>query len=326
MGTELRRRSLGVAALAAVIASATACSGSMTATSGGGQEYEPTSATMLVAASPGGGSDLMGRTVASGLEEVGNGLSVSVENRPGGSTAVGYSHLMSQVGDPEYLIAAETTLSALPLAVETPYHWADFTPIGQIAEDALVVAVRADSGYEALDDLAKGSDLKAGIVAATGPDSVLLHQLASAQDAKYQAVVFESADESNAALLAGNVDFVINNPAESKAYVESEDMRFLATFTEERLSNPQLADVPTATEQGVDVVFAQWRGVLAAGEIEEGAVEYWREALSEWTGTESYQNYITDNDLVETVRIGDEFNTYLEEYEGVLSESIKKQE
>lgn len=325
MGREHTGRFVRVGAVLIAATMATACSGSQLST-GGSQEFKPSAATMVVAASPGGGSDLMGRTVSAGLEEVEEGLTVSVENHPGGSTAVGYSHLMSKAGDPEYLVAAETTLSALPLAIDTPYHWKDFTPIGQVAEDALVVAVQADSDYDALDALAEGDGLRGGIVAATGPDSVLLHQLEVALGAKYQAVVFESADESNAALLAGNVDFIVNNPAESKAYLESDDMQFLATFTEERLPNPELADVPTATEQGVDVVFAQWRGVLAAGELDEAEAEYWRDALVRWTETDSYASYIEDNDLVSVVRTGDEFSTYLDDYEQVLAESIQKSE
>ena len=292
---------------------------------GDAEAWQPSRATMIVTASPGGGSDLMGRTVASGIEEVADGLNISIENHPGGSTAVGYSLVLSLAGQPEYLVGAETTLSALPLSIDTPYTWEDFTPIAQVAEDALVVAVRADSEYETLADLAEAtgsSTLTSGIVAAVGPDSVLLDLLATAQGVSYDPVVFEAADESNAALLAGNIDFLVNNPGESKAYVESGDMRFLATFTEDRLTDDMLTDVPTAQEQDVDVVFAQWRGVLAPGDIPEEAVTYWQDRISEWTELASYDEYIVGNDLIPKLRVGDDFRDYLADYEDTLALSI----
>lgn len=302
------------------------CNAQATSETSDDGEWKTTSATMVVAASPGGGSDLMGRTVAGGLEEVIDGLNVTVENRSGGSTAVGYSYLLGQKGNAEVLAAAETTLSALPLATKTPYRWDDFTPIAQIAEDALMVAVPADSPYQTLADLAeatKKDKLTAGIVAAVGPDSVCLDLLSTEQGVAYEPVVFESAGESNTALLAGNIDFLLNNPAESKAYVESGDMRFLATFTEDRFEVPELADVPTAKEQGVDVVFGQWRGVMAPGEIDDAAVDFWRDNLLEWTESESYKEYIAQNDLIAVVKTGDEFSSFLTDYEETLAGVIE---
>lgn len=315
-----RPKSRVLIAVTAVVSVASAC------TAGQGGSAHPSSVTMLVAASPGGGSDLMGRTAAAGIEEVSDGVNVTVENHPGGSTAVGYSHLLKQRGKAGYLAAAETTLSALPLATETPYRWDDFTPIAQIAEDALVVAVRADSPYRSLTDLANATardKLTGGVVAATGPDSVLLDLLSKAQQTSYEPVVFESAGESNTALLAGNIDFLVNNPSESRAYLESGDMRFLAVFTDNRFDDPLLTEVPTAREQGVPVTFSQWRGLMAPGEIDDSTAQHWRETTTAWTKTTSYQEYIEQNDLIPVVRTGDEFSGYLAEYEKTLSGSIK---
>lgn len=317
------RQARTVISLAAALSLTSACASSGEAADGA---FAPSSATMVVAASPGGGSDLMGRTVASGIEEVAGDVNVTVENRPGGSTAAGYSYLLSQQGDPEFLAAAETTLSALPLATDTPYQWSDFTPIAQVAEEALVVAVRADSPYQTLDDLAaatKANGLTAGIVAAVGPDSVLLDLLSTAQGVSYEPVVFESAGESNTALLASNIDFLVNNPGESKAYIESKDMRFLAVFTEERLEAPLLATVPTAKEQGVDVTFAQWRGVVAPGEIDAEAAAYWQNTITAWMGSDSYREYIEANNLTPVRRVGADFSTFLADYEQTLSGSIE---
>ncbi|MGH3329574.1 MAG: tripartite tricarboxylate transporter substrate binding protein, partial [Streptomycetales bacterium] len=59
---------------------------------------------MVVPFSPGGGSDIFGRAMAKGIEEVRPGVNVTVENRPSGNGAVGYSYVFAREGDGHYLV------------------------------------------------------------------------------------------------------------------------------------------------------------------------------------------------------------------------------
>ena len=59
--------------------------------------------------------------------------------------------------------------------------------------------------------------------------------------------------ERNAALLGGQVDYIVTNVMSAQGYVDSGDFRFLAIDGEERYE--LCPDVPTFKEQGVDFCF-----------------------------------------------------------------------
>jgi putative tricarboxylic transport membrane protein len=296
---------------------------------GGSSGWEPSrNVVMIVPFEAGGGSDILGRAIASGLEEVRPGVNVSVENRAGGSGAVGYSYLLEQEGNPHILLASETTGVALPLTTEVAWSWTDFTPIAQIGEDAILSVVDRDAPYESYPDVveaAKKGRITVGVAGATSEDSIVASLVEQDQGVEFERVVFDSGGEIVAALLGGDIDTASLNPGEVIGQLEAGDLRALAVFAEERYEQPQLADVPTAKEQGVDVTFVQYRGTFAPGGISPEERKYWADAHVEWTNTESYEQYIDDNYLISVVRVGEEFADYLVEYEktlrGVLSDS-----
>ena len=59
-------------------------------------------------------------------------------------------------------------------------------------------------------------------------------------------------------------------------FIKSGDVRVLASFTDERI--PGFEDIPTAKEQGIDVVAVNWRGLYSKG-ASEASYKKWTEAL-----------------------------------------------
>lgn len=296
---------------------------------GGGGTFKPEeNVVMVVPFEPGGGSDILGRAMAAGLEQAEEGLTVSVENRPSASGAVGYTYLLEQQGNPHFLLASETTGVALPITTpDVPFEWRDFTPIAQIAEDAALLIVPADAPYDDLKDViddAKSRRVTTGIVAATGLDAIVASLVEKDQGVKFERVVFESGGEEVAALLAGDIEMALLNPGEVIGQLEAGKVKALAAFADERYQGGMLADVPTAKEQGVDVNFTQYRGLLAAGGIPEEARAFWEDALIEYTKSPGYDKYIEDNYLKPVVRKGQEFEDYLAQYETTLEEVFKE--
>jgi putative tricarboxylic transport membrane protein len=287
---------------------------------GGGSGFQPTrDVVMIVPFAPGGGSDLLGRAMASGIEEVTDGeVNVTVENRPAGSGAAGYSYLLQQSGDPHFLLASETTGVALPLAVDVPFHWSDFTPIAQIAEDATLMVVNQDAPWQSLPeviDAAKQGQITVGVTGATSLDTIVTTLVEEDQNVKFDPVVFESGGELVTALLAEDIDMATLNPGEVAGQLESGKMRALAVFAEEPYETGDLAELPTAPDEGVDVTFTQYRGPFAPGDIPEDARKFWEDTIREWTETDAYDKYIEENTLRPVYREGQEFEDYLEEYE-----------
>lgn len=313
----MKRRSLLTAgALGSLGLALAACSDSSGDASADGEFNPGNRITMIVPFSAGGGSDIAGRAIAAGLEEV-TGSTVTVENRVGGSGAVGYSGLMNAEGDGSTLLASETALITLPIVQDVNFTFESFTPIMKAGEDFNLVVVAADSPFQSMSELieaAKSEQLTAAVSGATGPDHIAWSLIEQEQDIALERVTFESSSEVLAALMGGHVQVAASSPGELTGQLESGDVRALCALAPERYEYELLADIPTGAEEGVNVTFAQWRGFIAPGGIDDTARDFWIEKAKEYEQTDAYAEFIESNMLQPATSYGDDFVAYLEQY------------
>ncbi|MDQ0744135.1 putative tricarboxylic transport membrane protein [Clavibacter sp. B3I6] len=271
--------------------------------------------TMIVPMGAGGGSDQSGRAIASGLES-GTGLNVSVENREGGSGAIGYSHFLAQQGKNNLLLAAETAMVALPVTQDVEFTYEDFTPIMKVGDDFTLIVVAPDSEYDTCEDLvdaARDDRVVAAVSGATSLDEIVFTLIEEDQDVEFDRVPFTSGSEVLTGILGGQVDVASLNPSEVIAQLEAGDLKALCAVSEERYTYDELKDIPTASEQGIDVAFAQFRGFIAPGNIGEESTQYWIDAAKEYETSAAYTEYIESNYMQANAQYGDEFGAYLAE-------------
>ena len=324
----MKRRITTTIAATAALALVAACGDTSSGGGGdgGGDNFEPDGdVTMLVPFAAGGGSDLAGRALATAMEAANDDLNVNVENRDGGSGAVGYSHFIGQSGNADYLLATETAMLALPLSGDVEFTYEDFTPIMKVADDFTLMVARADAPYETCADVVEAAEdqrLIAGISGATGLDNVVFSLTEQQTGVEFDRVSFESGGELTAALLGEQIDIASLNPGEVIGQLKSGDIKALCAYADERYEYPELADIETAKEQGIDVSFAQFRGVIAPGGISDSARDYWIEQMEAVLETDEYAQYVEDNFLQPNTAAGDEFTAYLEENNSVLEEVI----
>jgi len=313
------------AAATAALALLAACNGADAGGDAGGEFTPQGDVTMLVPFAAGGGSDLSGRALAGALEVANDDLNVNVENRDGGSGAVGYSEFMGKNGDGEYLLATETALLALPLSGDVEFTYEDFTPIMKVADDFTLMVARTDSPYNTCMDVVEAAEsdrVVAGISGATGLDNVVFTLTEQQTGVEFDRVSFESGGELTAALLGEQIDIASLNPGEVIGQLKSGDIKPLCAYAEERYDYPELKDIPTAAEQGIDVSFAQFRGVIAPGNISDSAREYWIEQMEAVIETDEYKAYVEDNFLQANTAAGDDFTAYLDNNNKLLEEVI----
>ena len=96
-----------------------------------------------------------------------------------------------------------------------------------------------------------------------GPDHLLPMQLAQAVGMDPKDVNFVSYDGGGdllPAILGNKLGFAASGAGEYLDQIESGDIRVLATSGEKRLEG---VDAPTLTESGIDLVFTNWRGIVA---------------------------------------------------------------
>ncbi|HHW82217.1 MAG TPA: tripartite tricarboxylate transporter substrate binding protein [Actinomycetales bacterium] len=280
---------------------------------------------MVVPMSPGGGSDMSGRSIAAGLEPV-TGKTITVENQEGAGGAVGYSNYLTYNGDPGYLLATETALINLALTQDVPFHWTDFTPIMKVGQDSTMMIVPTASEFNSCTDVvdaAKEGTLKVAVSGSvTGNDAIQFGLIEQSEGITFQRVPYESGGEAIAALLGGHVDVGLANPSEVLGQMEAGEMKALCVIAAERYEYEALKDVPTTVEEGIDVTFAQFRGIIAPGGISDEAKEYWIAASQAYVDSPAYTEYMETNMMQKDPLFGDDFAAYLEQYEKDLEAGI----
>ena len=93
----------------------------------------------------------------------------------------------------------------------------------------------------------------------------MLAQKANVDPHKMRYVAFEGGGEPVTALLGNHVQAVSGDLSEMVPYLQGNKIRVLAVFANERLPGA-LADVPTAKEQGYDLVLADYSRLLRGSE------------------------------------------------------------
>ncbi|WP_309132599.1 tripartite tricarboxylate transporter substrate binding protein [Brevibacterium sp.] len=315
-----------VAGVSALGLALSGCSGGGSESSGSEEGFTPDKVTMIVPFAAGGGSDIAGRATASGLEQV-TDTTITVQNIDGGSGAVGYSEFLGRNGDPNYLLATETAMLALPATQDVEFTHKSFTPIMKLGDDYTLIVAKSDSPLNTCEDLTEKGKKERTVVAisgATGLDNITFTLMEKATQSKFDRVPFESGAEVISAVMGGQVEAISVNPGEVSGQLESGDLKPLCAAAEERYSYPALKDIPTAKEQGIDVAFAQFRGVIAPGDIPEDAKQYWIDKAKEFAETDAYSQYIEDNMMQPNTAYGDEFATYLDQNDKDLREAVGK--
>ena len=238
-------------------------------------------------AAPGGGWDSSARSLQQVMMSTKAVPSVQVVNIPGAGGTVGLAQFSgSAKKDPNQLLMMGVTMVGAILTNKAPVGLDSVKPIARLTADPLVIVVPAASKYRTLGDLA--ADLKADTSrvvwaggSAGGADHILAGLFAKAAGgdaAKLNYVPFSGGGEALAEMLGGRVSAGISGYNEFESQVKAGNLRALAVSTQERISG---VDVPTLKEQGYDVSFTNWRGLVAGADITEAQ----RNALSDLAKT-----------------------------------------
>jgi putative tricarboxylic transport membrane protein len=319
---------LAATTVAGVLALSACGSAGGAAASGDSGSFKPKgNVTMVVPFGAGGGSDASGRAIAAGLEKITPGLKVNTENREGGSGAVGYSYFVSKRANPNYLLPSETALLALPISTKVQFDYTSFTPIMKVGDDFTLAVVEASSPWKTCSDVinaARTGKVVAAVSGATSLDKVVLTLTEQATGVKFHQVPFESGDEVLAALLGKQIQLASLNPGEVVEQLKAGKLRALCSFSEKRYDYPELKDIPTAKEQGVDVAYAQFRGLIAPGGISDAEKTFWVDASRKFVDSPDAKKYVEANYLQPNALFGDDFTAYLKDNSEQLRKALGK--
>ncbi|WP_461189345.1 Bug family tripartite tricarboxylate transporter substrate binding protein [Arthrobacter sp. Z4-13] len=300
------RTALAGTAVLAILLGATGCA-DRTGSAAAGGDFPSKTITFMTPTSAGGATDLTARTLATEMEKD-LGVSIVVENRPGGSGSVGMEHLAG-------LPADGYTIAVLPVEVSLLGHQgydikpSDYKFLGQANSQPGTIAVPANSPFRTLEDLIRAAKDKPGSVAVSnaGPGSIWelgATELGSVADVKFKNVPFDGGAPAVTAATGGQVDAVVAGIGETAPAHKDGRLRVLAVFTEERA--PVLPDVPTAGEQGHDVVIGSWAAVAAPTGLAADTTKKLEESLEKAVRSEAYTSFIEKGGNLPLYRSADE--------------------
>ena len=293
------------------------------------QKYPSKTVEVVVPYAPGGGTDNLMRTITGIIDEnKWSPVPLNVNNRAGGSGAIGYNYLINKKGDPHVIAGATPMIVSGKIEGRLPGNHRDaMTVLMIVAIDELMLSVRTESPYKTIDDFVKAAKAKPGGLTVGGTatlteDHIFTYLFEKAAGIQLKYVPFNSGGEVTAALMGGHIDAAVENPNEIVAQIESGKAKNLAVAAQKRLKDA--ADVPTFAERGYKFYWEQMRGVVGPANMSPEAVKWWQDTLHKVVKTKKWQeDYIKRNLLTPTDWTGEQALKYLDSLNTKYADAIK---
>jgi tripartite-type tricarboxylate transporter receptor subunit TctC len=292
------------------------------------QAYPSRPVRLVVGFTPGGGVDINARLLAPKLAEY-LGQQVIVDNRPGAGTNIA-NELVAKAAPDGHTLLVNTAALAINMSLyrNLPFDaLRDFAPISVFSESPNVLVVNAKlpaANVKELIAMARNSPGKLNYSSAgTGTTQHLAAELLKLRTGTFIVhIPYRGSAPSLTALIAGEVDFSFANIPAIHAHVKSGRLRALASASAKR--DPQLPDVPTMREAGVDgVEVVVWYGVLAPAATPREIVNTLAEAVIRATRDPEVRRRLTEQGAHPVGNRPEEFAKLLREEIARWSEVVK---
>ncbi|MFJ1649518.1 Bug family tripartite tricarboxylate transporter substrate binding protein [Streptomyces sp. NPDC088258] len=294
----------------------------------GGWAAEP---RIMAPNAPGGGYDTTARTVARVMEETGIAPGVQVFNLPGAGGTVGLQRVVDERGNGALAMQMGLGTVGASYVSGSRVTLAQTTPIARLIEEAGAVVVARESPYTSIGALVKAwrADPEkvtvGGGSSPGGPDHLLPMRLAKAVGIDPRSVgyrAYEGGGELLTAVMDGSVTFGASGYGEFLDQVAAGQLRVLAVTGTEPVG--VLEEVPTLKASGIDLVFANWRGIVAPPGISARERERWTDALDRMRRSARWRTELARHGWSDAFLTGDRFAGYLAEQDRATAEILSR--
>lgn len=282
---------------------------------------------IIAPANPGSGFDQTSRAIRDVLLEAGLASGTQVINVPGAGGTIGLAQFVATPKrNPAMLTIGVTTVGAL-LTVRSPVSLEAADPLALLLREYSVVVVPAQSTIRSMADLAEKirRDTKTvtwAVGSSGGIDHVIGGQVTKAVGADpkaLNAIHYAGGGEQLVALLGNRVTVGAGGVPELASQIKSGKLRALAVSSPERL--PGL-DVPTLREEGVDVTFGTWRGLLMQKGADAQTKAAMADAIARMVETPAWKAVLVRYGWTEAYRPADGFAAFLEEQKTLMRTAL----
>ena len=280
---------------------------------------------IIVPFAPGGGTDVIARTLAQEMAKD-LGVSIVIENKPGAGTIIGTQAVAVSEPDGYTLLMGTFSHAVNPsLNPKLPYDpHRDFAPVALVARSFNIVVVNPKSPFRSIADLiaaarADPEKLSYGTFG-TGTSAHLAGELF-----KYMAKVnlttvpYKGAAPAITDLIGGQIQVMFTTVASAASLVEAGRLRAIAVTSAER--SPAFPQLPTVSEAGVPGYAAEaWYGLYAPAKTPADVIARLNKSAAIAVQSEAFKKLGVNEGLVMVARPPEELDRYF----GVEEERWRK--
>lgn len=273
---------------------------------------------VIVPFAPGGGTDLVARTLGITMAEDLR-QPIVIENKPGGSTVVGTDALAKSAPDGYTLVVATLAHAVNPsLKAKLPYSQdKDFAPVILVGVSPNVVVVSANSPYKTFSEFlaaAKANPGKLSYASQGGGTSAHLagELFNSLTNTKLTHVPYKGAGPALTDVIGGQVDVMFATASAVGSLVDGGKLRALAVTTPARSPSPQLSMLPTVAESGVPGYSAgSWYGYFAPAGTPPDVINKLNAAIKKGVQSPVFKSRVESEGLVIRAGSPEEFGKFV---------------
>jgi putative tricarboxylic transport membrane protein len=283
---------------------------------------------IMAPAAPGGGWDQTARAMQQALITSGLAKSVQVFNVPGAGGSVGLAQLINAKGDSHLLMVNGLVMVGALLTNKSPVNLDQAIPIARLTEEVQVIVVPANSPIKNAKDLAEAVKADPAKVtwaggSAGGVDHItaaLFAKAVGADPTKINYIPFSGGGESLAAILGGKVTAGISGYGEYEGQIKSGKLRLIGFTSAKRIAG---IDTPTFREQGIDLVIANWRSVMAPPGLPPDQTKTLADLVAKMVQTPAWKEILKQKGWEDAFMASDVFAAFLKQEQGRVAEVLK---
>jgi len=259
------------------------------------EDYPTKPVTLVIPVGAGGSHDLTARAMVSVIPQY-LGQPVIIQLKPGGGGAIGSQQVAGARPDGyTMLFGGPGWSSALP-AIEGRSVGPDgLMAVARVNYSPVVFIAKPDAPFNTLKEMVEWAKANPGklVHGNTGPwgaGDLPMKQMMKDYGFQAQIVPHDGGGPALLAILGGHIYTTIALTAQSLPHVKAGKLRAIGILDTKR--HPDLPDVPTSVEQGINVTYTIWRAVLAPKGTPRPVIEKLADAIKKTTEDKSFQALI----------------------------------
>ena len=277
--------------------------------------YPDRTIKIVVPFAPGGGTDVVARTLAQEMARD-LGATIVIENKPGAGTIIGTQAVAASEPDGYTLLMGTFANAVNPsLKAKLPYDpQGDFAPVALIARSFNIVVVNPKSSFHSVADLiaaakAEPEKLSYGTYG-TGTSAHLAGELfKNLAKVNLTTVPYKGAAPAITDLIGGQIQVMFTTVASAAALIQGGQLRALAVTSAQR--SPAFPDFPTVAEAGVPGYSAEsWYGLFAPAKTPKDVIDRLNKSAATAVQSEAFKRLGVNEGLVMVASPPEELDRY----------------